>query len=46
MISKFAKLFGNLSYISVNADMEFEIYIPSFDKVTAINVLEITAIRS
>ena len=44
MISKFAKLFGNLSYISVNTKIEFEIHISSFGRVTAINVLEIIAI--
>ena len=43
---KIAKLIGNISYISVNIKIEFQIHIFSFGRVTAINVLEITAIRS
>ena len=35
-ISKFAKLNENLSYISVNTDIEFQIHISSFRRVTAL----------
>ena len=45
-ISKFAKLLGCLSYISVNTEIEFQIHISSFGRVTALVVLIITAIPS
>ena len=35
-------LIENLSYISVNTDIEFHIHISSFGRVTALNVLFIT----
>ena len=38
-ITKFAKLNENLSYISVNTEIEFEIHTSSYERVTALNVL-------
>ena len=37
-ISKFAKLIVNLSYMTVNTDIEFQIHISSVDRVTALSV--------
>ena len=45
-ISKYAKLIGCLSYISVNTEIEFQIHISKCGRVTALHVLFITAIRS
>ena len=39
LILKFAKLNVNLSYISVNTDIEFQIHIAPFGRVTELNVL-------
>ena len=36
--SKFLKLFGNVSYMSVNVETKFKHRIYGFDRVTALNV--------
>ena len=36
--SKLLKLFGNVSYMSVNVDTKFRLRIYGFDRVTALNV--------
>ena len=36
--SKFLKLFGNVSYMSVNVDTKFKLDSYRIDKVTALNV--------